>query len=164
MTLSSAFAGTTSRAESAMGHPSRYMQHSTLQVTARSVTAQPHSRPRGLHSSCHSSCSSISQLRLPTGLSVWTRSGRNQILQQGKKGGQARRQQRCRGVLSTTASLQNTLVGLGVFFTPTVIALIYATIKGKGNTKDGLSRMLTVRKYMYWKCPVFRALSAHTRN
>lgn len=32
---------------------------------------------------------------------------------------------------------------MGLFFTPGLLALVYATIKGKGNTRDGLSRMLT---------------------
>jgi hypothetical protein len=30
-----------------------------------------------------------------------------------------------------------------LFFTPSIVALIYAYFKGKGNVKDGLSRMLT---------------------
>lgn len=36
-----------------------------------------------------------------------------------------------------------TLGGLALFFSPTVGALAYATVLGKGNTKDGLSRLLT---------------------
>lgn len=35
------------------------------------------------------------------------------------------------------------LVGLAIFFSPSVAALIYAFIKGKGNLTDGLSRLLT---------------------
>lgn len=36
-----------------------------------------------------------------------------------------------------------TLVGLAIFFSPSVAALIYAYVKGKGNIGDGLSRLLT---------------------
>jgi hypothetical protein len=36
-----------------------------------------------------------------------------------------------------------TLVGLAIFFSPSVAALVYAYIKGKGNLADGLSRLLT---------------------
>ena len=35
------------------------------------------------------------------------------------------------------------LAGLALFLTPGMLLLVYATIKGKGNTKDGLSRVLT---------------------
>lgn len=35
------------------------------------------------------------------------------------------------------------LVGLGLFFTPGLAALGYAYYRGKGNLKDGLSRLLT---------------------
>ena len=38
-------------------------------------------------------------------------------------------------------------MGLGIFFTPSVVAVVYAYFKGKGNVKDGLSRMLTVRSW-----------------
>ena len=56
------------------------------------------------------------------------------------------RRRQCRGsALVARASLQDTLVGLGIFFTPSIVAVIYAYFKGKGNVKDGLSRMLTVR-------------------
>lgn len=34
-------------------------------------------------------------------------------------------------------------LGVALFFAPSVIAVIYAYFKGKGNVKDGLSRMLT---------------------
>lgn len=42
-----------------------------------------------------------------------------------------------------TYSLQDTAIGLGIFFTPSVLATIYAYFKGKGNLTDGFSRMLT---------------------
>ena len=58
----------------------------------------------------------------------------------------ARRRARRGGALVTRAGLQETLVGLGIFFTPSIVAVIYAYFKGKGNVKDGLSRMLTVRR------------------
>ncbi len=57
----------------------------------------------------------------------------------------ARRRGRRGAALVTRAGLQETLVGLGIFFTPSIVAVIYAYFKGKGNVKDGLSRMLTVR-------------------
>ena len=50
-----------------------------------------------------------------------------------------------------TCSLQDTLVGVGLFFTPSLLALVYATVKGKGNTKDGLSRMLTELSQGYFQ-------------
>jgi hypothetical protein len=34
-------------------------------------------------------------------------------------------------------------LGVALFFTPSIVAVIYAYFKGKGNVKDGLSRMLT---------------------
>lgn len=34
-------------------------------------------------------------------------------------------------------------LGVALFFAPSIIAVIYAYFKGKGNVKDGLSRMLT---------------------
>jgi hypothetical protein len=34
-------------------------------------------------------------------------------------------------------------LGVALFFAPSVIAVIYAYFKGKGNISDGLSRMLT---------------------
>jgi cytochrome P450 family 97 subfamily B polypeptide 3 len=43
-----------------------------------------------------------------------------------------------RAMLST-----GSLVGLGLFLTPGASALVYAYFKGKGNMKDGLSRLLT---------------------
>lgn len=42
-----------------------------------------------------------------------------------------------------TCSVKDTAIGLGVFFTPSVLATIYAYFKGKGNLSDGFSRMLT---------------------
>ena len=44
---------------------------------------------------------------------------------------------------TTKCSATSTFVGLGVFFTPSIVAVIYAYFKGKGNVKDGLSRLLT---------------------
>jgi hypothetical protein len=40
---------------------------------------------------------------------------------------------------------------VGLFFTPSLLALAYATVKGKGNTKDGLSRMLTELSQGYFQ-------------
>jgi hypothetical protein len=34
-------------------------------------------------------------------------------------------------------------VGLGIFFTPSILATFYAYYKGKGNLSDGFSRLLT---------------------
>lgn len=42
-----------------------------------------------------------------------------------------------------TCSLQDTAVGLGIFFTPSILATFYAYYKGKGNLSDGFSRLLT---------------------
>ena len=44
---------------------------------------------------------------------------------------------------TTQCSATSTAVGLGIFFTPSIVAVIYAYFKGKGNVKDGLSRLLT---------------------
>lgn len=41
------------------------------------------------------------------------------------------------------SSVPDWLLRLGLFFTPALAILAYATFKGKGNTKDGLSRLLT---------------------
>lgn len=41
------------------------------------------------------------------------------------------------------ASLQSQLLGVGLFFTPGMLALAYAFVKGRGNLRDGLSRLLT---------------------
>ena len=42
-----------------------------------------------------------------------------------------------------TCSATSTAIGAGIFFTPSIVAVIYAYFKGKGNVKDGLSRLLT---------------------
>lgn len=44
---------------------------------------------------------------------------------------------------TTTCSATSTAIGVGIFFTPSIVAVIYAYFKGKGNVKDGLSRLLT---------------------
>ena len=44
---------------------------------------------------------------------------------------------------ATTCSATSTAIGVGIFFTPSIVAVIYAYFKGKGNVKDGLSRLLT---------------------
>lgn len=48
-----------------------------------------------------------------------------------------------RGDACVTCSLKDTAIGLGVFFTPSILATIYAFYKGKGNLGDGFSRLLT---------------------
>ena len=53
------------------------------------------------------------------------------------------RQRRQRGDACVTCSLQDTAVGLGLFFTPSILATIYAGVIGKGNVKDGYSKLLT---------------------
>jgi hypothetical protein len=45
--------------------------------------------------------------------------------------------------LVCNASLSETLVGVGLFFTPGMLAVVYAYFKGRGNIKDGLSKLLT---------------------
>jgi hypothetical protein len=45
--------------------------------------------------------------------------------------------------LTTCAVSTGQLIGLGLFFTPGLAALGYAYYKGRGNLKDGLSRLLT---------------------
>lgn len=57
--------------------------------------------------------------------------------------GRFARQRRQRGDACVTCSLQDTAVGLGLFFTPSVLATIYAGVIGKGNVKDGFSKLLT---------------------
>ena len=57
--------------------------------------------------------------------------------------GKFTRQRRQRGDACVTCSLQDTAVGLGLFFTPSVLATIYAAVIGKGNVKDGYSKLLT---------------------
>ena len=44
---------------------------------------------------------------------------------------------------ATVCSATGTAIGVGIFFTPSIVAVIYAYFKGKGNVKDGLSRLLT---------------------
>lgn len=44
---------------------------------------------------------------------------------------------------TTTCSATSTAIGVGIFITPSIVAVIYAYFKGKGNVKDGLSRLLT---------------------
>lgn len=49
------------------------------------------------------------------------------------------RQQR----LQVCSAIPGELIGVGLFFTPGLLAVAYAFVKGKGNLKDGLSRLLT---------------------
>ncbi|EFN52906.1 hypothetical protein CHLNCDRAFT_138471 [Chlorella variabilis] len=56
---------------------------------------------------------------------------------------QRQRPQQQRLVATQAFLSTDTLVGLAIFFSPSVAALIYAYIKGKGNLTDGLSRLLT---------------------
>lgn len=49
------------------------------------------------------------------------------------------------------ASLSDTLLGVGLFFTPGLLAVVYAFFIGKGNVKDGLSRMLTAVSQGYFQ-------------
>ncbi len=51
----------------------------------------------------------------------------------------------------TTCSLSDSLVGVGLFFTPGLLAVVYAFFKGKGNVKDGLSRLLTELSQGYFQ-------------
>lgn len=46
-------------------------------------------------------------------------------------------------LLVCKASLTDTLLGVGLFLTPGMLAIVYAYFKGKGNVKDGLSKLLT---------------------
>lgn len=43
------------------------------------------------------------------------------------------------------------LLGAALFFTPGIAALVYAYFKGKGNIKDGLSRLLTAVSQGYFQ-------------
>lgn len=45
--------------------------------------------------------------------------------------------------MSARAIEASQALGVALFFTPSIVAVIYAYFKGKGNVKDGLSRMLT---------------------
>ena len=49
------------------------------------------------------------------------------------------------------ASLSDTLLGVGLFFTPGMLAVVYAFVTGKGNIKDGLSKMLTAVSQGYFQ-------------
>ena len=49
------------------------------------------------------------------------------------------------------ASLSDTLIGVGLFFTPGMLAVLYAFVTGKGNIKDGLSKMLTAVSQGYFQ-------------
>jgi len=113
----------------------------SLSAPSRRQWRQPVSRAQH-HGSSHdlssirqrgAACSSVT-------MSAWP-----QQSQQFSRRPSARRRARRGGALVTRAGLQETLVGLGIFFTPSIVAVIYAYFKGKGNVKDGLSRMLTVR-------------------
>ena len=42
-------------------------------------------------------------------------------------------------------------MGVGLFFTPSILAVVYAFFKGKGNVKDGLSKMLTEASQGYFQ-------------
>lgn len=42
-------------------------------------------------------------------------------------------------------------LGVALFFTPGLLAVVYAFFKGKGNVKDGLSRMLTELSQGYFQ-------------
>lgn len=35
-------------------------------------------------------------------------------------------------------------LGVGLFFTPGILALVYSAVQGKGNVKDGFSHLVTV--------------------
>ena len=52
-----------------------------------------------------------------------------------------RRKHRARGDVSCSVSGQ--VIGWGLFFTPGLLAVTYAFVRGKGNVRDGLSRLLT---------------------
>ena len=54
-----------------------------------------------------------------------------------------RRQRGSRAVTADALLSSGQLVGLGIFFSPSIAALVYAYWKGKGNLTDGLSRLLT---------------------
>jgi hypothetical protein len=49
------------------------------------------------------------------------------------------------------SAIPSELVGLALFFTPGLATLVYAFIKGKGNLKDGLSRVLTELSQGYFQ-------------
>lgn len=51
----------------------------------------------------------------------------------------------------TYALATEQLVGLGLFFSPSVAALGYAYWKGKGNLQDGLSHLLTAVSQGYFQ-------------
>lgn len=50
---------------------------------------------------------------------------------------------RARGLAARAMLSTEQLVGLAIFFSPSVAALIYAYVRGKGNLRDGLSHLLT---------------------
>ena len=97
------------------------------------------------HGSSHAFSSSSGSRQRGAACSSGTLSAWPQQAQQFARRPNARWRARRGAALVTRAGLQETLVGLGIFFTPSIVAVIYAYFKGKGNVKDGLSRMLTVR-------------------
>ncbi|KAF8062011.1 CYP97B2 [Scenedesmus sp. PABB004] len=58
---------------------------------------------------------------------------------------------RQRGAVAARALDGGSALGVALFFAPSVVALIYAYFKGKGNVKDGLSRMLTELSQGYFQ-------------
>ncbi len=59
--------------------------------------------------------------------------------------------QRTRSIVGFSPS---DLIGVGLFFTPGAALLAWATFKGRGNTRDGLSRLLTeasaFKQVLFW--------------
>lgn len=65
---------------------------------------------------------------------------------------QSHRSRSCRPQrLVCKASLSDTLLGVGLFFTPGMLAIVYAYFKGKVNVKDGLSKLLTEASQGYFQ-------------
>ena len=109
------------------------MQHSCTHLNCghiRKRQSQPHYAPAVLHAD------GARPLRLKTQLYRKTANPNTfSNYRQNKSVKQHRR--------ATTCSATSTAIGVGIFFTPSIVAVIYAYFKGKGNVKDGLSRLLT---------------------
>lgn len=109
------------------------MQHSCAHVHCSQTQTrhlQPHHAPAALHAEV------ARPLRLKTQL--YRKTARPNAFSSHRDTRSVKQHRR-----ATTCSATGTAIGVGIFFTPSIVAVIYAYFKGKGNVKDGLSRLLT---------------------
>lgn len=99
-------------------------------VAATAATSRPQQR-------CSSSAISAGRHALPTP-SLTSSSSSSRTSPAAAPHNRHRRDVSARALLEPSQAL-----GVALFFTPGLLGLVYAYFKGKGNIKDGLSRMLT---------------------